>query len=140
MTKCFWGVGEEADVRHFAHRDAVANSKDYVNMYGLSRLAIFNAVDASLKRLGTDYIDLLQIHRFDYDTPVEETMRALHDLVQAGKVRYLGASSMWAVNFARSMYHPEFFFPLSPFLVIISARLGSNHSRDMALNELHPPS
>ncbi|KAI6092646.1 aldo/keto reductase [Hypoxylon rubiginosum] len=107
MTKCFWGVGESPDVRHFMHRDAFANSKDYVNQYGLSRLAIFNAVDASLKRLDTDYIDLLQIHRFDYDTPIEETMRALHDLVQSGKVRYIGASSMWAVNFARMQFVAE---------------------------------
>lgn len=95
MTKCFWGVGETPDVRHFFNRDAVAQSKDYVNQYGLSRTAIFNMVKASLKRLNTDYIDLLQIHRFDYDTPIEETMKALHDLVEQGKVRYIGASSMW---------------------------------------------
>ncbi|KAI0180104.1 aldo/keto reductase [Hypoxylon sp. FL1284] len=107
MTKIFWGVGETPDVRHFMHRDAVAGSKDYVNQYGLSRTAIFNAVEASLRRLGTDYVDVLQIHRFDYDAPVEETMRALHDLVQAGKVRYLGASSMWAVNFARMQFAAE---------------------------------
>ncbi|XXH05179.1 hsp90 co-chaperone Cdc37 [Hypoxylon texense] len=107
MTKCFWGVGEAPDVHHFMHRDAVAKSKDYVNQYSLSRTAIFNAVDASLKRLDTDYIDLLQIHRFDYDTPVEETMRALHDLVRWGKVRYIGASSMWAVNFARMQFVAE---------------------------------
>ena len=65
-------------------------SKDYVNQGGLSRQAIFNAVNASLKRLGTDYIDLLQIHRFDAAVPVEETMKALHDLVEMGKVRYIG--------------------------------------------------
>jgi aryl-alcohol dehydrogenase-like predicted oxidoreductase len=68
--------------------------RDYVNQAGLSRTAIFNAVDASLERLGTTYIDLLQIHQFDAKTPVEETMRALHDLVQSGKVRYVGASCM----------------------------------------------
>ncbi|KAI1771290.1 aldo/keto reductase [Hypoxylon cercidicola] len=107
MTKCFWAVGESPDVRHFMHRDAVGNSKDYINQYGLSRLAIFNAVNASLKRLDTDYIDLLQIHRFDYDTPIEETMKALHDLVESGKVRYIGASSMWAVNFARMQFVAE---------------------------------
>jgi len=78
----------------------VANAKDYVNQGGLSRGAIFNAVDASLKRLKTDYIDLLQIHRCDKDTPMEETMKALHDIVQSGKVRYIGASSMWAWQFA----------------------------------------
>lgn len=67
---------------------------------GLSRAAIFNAVDASLHRLNTPYIDVLQIHRFDPLVPAVETMRALHDLVQSGKVRYLGASSMWAYQFA----------------------------------------
>ncbi|KAI5868163.1 NADP-dependent oxidoreductase domain-containing protein [Durotheca rogersii] len=107
MTKCFWAVGETPDVRHFIYRDALAGAKDYVNQYGLSRLAIFNAVEASLKRLDTDYIDLFQIHRFDYNTPPEETMRALHDLVQSGKVRYIGASSMWAVNFARLQFVAE---------------------------------
>lgn len=68
---------------------------------GLSRKAILEQVDASLTRLGTDYIDLYQIHRFDPDTPVEETMAALHDIVTAGKVRYLGASSMYAWQFAK---------------------------------------
>jgi aryl-alcohol dehydrogenase-like predicted oxidoreductase len=71
------------------------------NTSGLSRKRIFAAVDASLKRLGTDYIDLYQIHRFDPATPIEETMEALNDLVRAGKVRYLGASSMWAWQFAK---------------------------------------
>lgn len=65
-------------------------SKDYVNQGGLSRQAIFNAVNASLRRLQMDYIDLLQIHRYDYKVPVEETMKALHDLVESGKVRYIG--------------------------------------------------
>ena len=68
---------------------------------GLSRKAILEQVDASLTRLGTDYVDLYQIHRFDPDTPVEETMEALHDIVKAGKVRYLGASSMYAWQFAK---------------------------------------
>src|SRR5580658_8920440 len=71
-----------------------------MNNFALSRTAIFNAVDASLARLNTTYIDLLQIHRFDDTTPVEETMRALHDLVQNGKVRYIGASSMRCWQFA----------------------------------------
>jgi len=71
---------------------------------GLSRGAIMTQVDASLRRLRTDYIDLYQIHRFDPETPVAETMEALHDLVRAGKVRYLGASSMWTWQFA-SMQH-----------------------------------
>lgn len=96
MTKCFWGVGEEPDAKHFVHREAFETSKDYVNQYSLSRAAIFNQVNASLQRLDTDYIDLLQVHRFDYNTPIEETMKALHDLVESGKVRYIGASSMWA--------------------------------------------
>ena len=71
------------------------------NDAGLSRGHIMDSVDASLRRLGTDHIDLYQIHRFDHDTPVEETMQALHDCVRAGKVRYLGASSMHAWQFAK---------------------------------------
>jgi aryl-alcohol dehydrogenase-like predicted oxidoreductase len=74
---------------------------------GLSRQAIFNAVDASLKRLDTTYIDLLQIHRFDPNTPLEETMEALHDVVKSGKVRYIGASSMWATQFAQLQFVAE---------------------------------
>ncbi|KAK8064674.1 Aldo-keto reductase dtxS3 [Apiospora phragmitis] len=107
MTKCFWGVGEEPEVRHVLSREDFEKSKDYVNQYHLSRTAIFNQVNASLKRLDTDYIDLLQIHRFDYNTPLEETMKALHDLVESGKVRYLGASSMYGVNFARLQFVAE---------------------------------
>lgn len=74
---------------------------------GLSRTAIFNAVDASLARLGTSYIDVLQIHRRDPSTPIEETMRALHDLVQSGKVRYIGASAMWTYQFAQMQFIAE---------------------------------
>jgi 1-deoxyxylulose-5-phosphate synthase len=74
------------------------------NTAGLSRKHIFEAVEASLKRLGIDYIDLYQIHRWDYETPIEETMEALHDLVKSGKVRYIGASSMWAWQFAKAQY------------------------------------
>lgn len=74
------------------------------NGAGLSRGAIMTQVDASLRRLRTDYIDLYQIHRFDPETPVAETMEALHDLVRAGKVRYLGASSMWAWQFAQMQH------------------------------------
>lgn len=74
---------------------------------GLSRGGIFKAVDASLKRLGTDYIDLLQIHRYDASVSPEETMKALHDLVQAGKVHYIGASSMWTYQFARMQFIAE---------------------------------
>jgi len=71
------------------------------NRDGLSRKRIFHAIDQSLQRLGTDYVDLYQIHRLDPDTPMEETMEALHDVVKAGKVRYLGASSMYAWQFAK---------------------------------------
>lgn len=76
-------------------------------MTGLSRVAIIKAVDASLKRLGTDYIDLLQIHRYDASVPPEETMKALHDVVQSGKVHYIGASSMWTYQFARMQFIAE---------------------------------
>ena len=74
---------------------------------GLSRKAILEQVDASLARLGTDYIDLYQIHRFDPDAPAEETMEALHDVVKAGKVRYIGASSMYAWQFAKLQHAAE---------------------------------
>ncbi len=76
---------------------------DDPNDRGLSRKHIFEAVDASLKRLDTDYIDLYQLHRFDYDTPLEETLDALNDVVRAGKVRYLGASSMHAWQFMKAL-------------------------------------
>ena len=84
-SKVFFGVGAAAP-----------------NQQGLSRKHIFEAVGASLKRLGTDYLDLYQIHRFDNNTPIEETMQALHDLVRSGRVRYLGASSMFAWQFAKA--------------------------------------
>jgi aryl-alcohol dehydrogenase-like predicted oxidoreductase len=74
------------------------------NGAGLSRKAIFQELDASLKRLQTDYIDLYQIHRFDYGTPLEETLEALHDTVKSGKVRYIGASSMYSWQFAKALY------------------------------------
>ena len=75
---------------------------DRPNLSGLSRKRVFHAIDASLKRLGTDYVDLYQIHRWDPHTPIEETMEALHDVVKSGKARYLGASSMWAWQFAKA--------------------------------------
>ena len=71
---------------------------------GLSRKSIFSAIDASLRRLGTDYVDLYQIHRWDPTTPIEETLEALHDVVKAGKARYLGASSMYAWQFAKALH------------------------------------
>src|SRR5450432_1668654 len=73
------------------------------NDRGLSRKHLFDAIDGSLKRLGTDYVDLYQIHRFDYDTPIEETLETLHDIVKAGKARYLGASSMFAWQFSKML-------------------------------------
>jgi aryl-alcohol dehydrogenase-like predicted oxidoreductase len=74
------------------------------NGQGLSRKAIMTEIDHSLRRLGTDYVDLYQIHRWDYTTPIEETMEALHDVVRAGKARYIGASSMYAWQFAQALY------------------------------------
>ncbi|MDQ1463193.1 MAG: 1-deoxyxylulose-5-phosphate synthase [Actinomycetota bacterium] len=71
---------------------------------GLSRKAILTEIDNSLRRLGTDYVDLYQIHRWDYETPIEETLEALHDVVKAGKARYIGASSMYAWQFAKALY------------------------------------
>ncbi|KAH6617682.1 NADP-dependent oxidoreductase domain-containing protein [Chaetomium sp. MPI-SDFR-AT-0129] len=107
LSKCNFAVGEQPELRGVLFPAQIATSKDYVNNFGLSRAAIFNQVEASLKRLDTPYIDLLQIHRFDHNTPLEETMKALHDLVQAGKVRYIGASSMWATQFARLQFVAE---------------------------------
>ncbi|HWE84298.1 MAG TPA: aldo/keto reductase [Terracidiphilus sp.] len=78
--------------------------RDEPNGRGLSRKAILFELEESLKRLQTDYVDLYQIHRWDYETPIEETLEALHDVVKAGKARYIGASSMFAWQFARSLY------------------------------------
>jgi 1-deoxyxylulose-5-phosphate synthase len=77
------------------------------NGAGLSRKAIFNEIDSSLRRLGTDYVDLYQIHRWDDSTPIDETMNALHDVVEAGKARYIGASSMFAWQFAKAQHVAE---------------------------------
>ena len=97
-------------IKDFARReDVVIATKVYGRMRpgpngaGLSRKAIFAEMDNSLRRLGMDYVDLYQIHRFDHETPIEETLEALHDLVKAGKVRYIGASSMHAWEFARAL-------------------------------------
>lgn len=100
-------------LRDFADRDEVVIATKLFfgdglhegkNTTGLSRKAIFNQVEASLKRLGTDYIDVLYIHRWDYHTPIEETMSALNDLVRSGKVHYLGASAMYAWQFQKAQY------------------------------------
>ncbi len=84
-----------------------APTRPYRNGHGLSRIAIMQEIDASLTRLGTDYVDLYQVHRFDPHVPVEETMEALHDVVKAGKARYIGASSMWAWQFAQLQHAAE---------------------------------
>ncbi|KAF2459005.1 NADP-dependent oxidoreductase domain-containing protein [Lineolata rhizophorae] len=107
MTKCYGYVGEDVTVLGLKYGQKIADSKDYVNQGGLSRQAIFTAVERSLERLETSYIDVLQIHRFDSFTPIEETMEALNDLVRAGKVRYLGASSMWTYQFAMMQFCAE---------------------------------
>lgn len=98
-------------LRDFSRRDEVVIATkvfnamgDKPNQRGLSRKHIFEAIDASLRRLQTDYVDLYQIHRWDDETPIEETMEALHDLVEAGKVRYLGASSMYTWQFVKAQY------------------------------------
>lgn len=94
-TKVFEAVGDpEGAENTLAYDRDQKDDHGYVNQYGLSRKHIFEAVDASLRRLGTNYIDILQIHRFDPDTPPRETMEALHDVVKSGKARYIGASSM----------------------------------------------
>ena len=98
-------------LRDFSSRDKVVIAtkvynpmNDDPNGRGLGRKHIMHAVDDSLRRLGTDYIDLYQIHRFDYESPMEETMEALHDVVKAGKVRYIGASSMWTWQLVKMQY------------------------------------
>ncbi|RYY30555.1 MAG: aldo/keto reductase [Sphingobacteriaceae bacterium] len=108
------GASEEVvgkALRDFAKRDEVVLATKVFNPMGpgqndkgLSRKHIMSAIDASLKRLGTDYVDLYQIHRWDYNTPIEETMEALHDVVKAGKARYIGASSMYSWQFAQALY------------------------------------
>jgi 1-deoxyxylulose-5-phosphate synthase len=98
-------------IRDFASRDEVVIAtkvffpmrKDS-NARGLSRKAIMTEIDASLRRLNMDYVDLYQIHRWDYTTPIEETLEALHDVIKAGKVRYIGASSMYAWQFCKALY------------------------------------
>jgi 1-deoxyxylulose-5-phosphate synthase len=98
-------------LKDFTRRDEVViATKVFIPMSagpnggGLSRKAIFTAIDASLRRLDTDYVDLYQIHRWDNSTPIEETLQALHDVVKTGKVRYLGASSMYAWQFSKALY------------------------------------
>jgi len=111
------GVSEEVTgraLRDFARREEVVIAtkvffawNDKPNQGGLSRKHIFDAIDASLRRLGTDYVDLYQIHRWDKETPIKETLEALHDVVKAGKARYIGASSMYAWQFAKALYQAD---------------------------------
>jgi aryl-alcohol dehydrogenase-like predicted oxidoreductase len=115
-TANMYGDGASEEVlgralRDFAKREeVVVASKVYFPMRsdpngrGLSRKAILTEIDHSLRRLGTDYVDLYQIHRWDYETPIEETLEALHDVVKAGKARYIGASSMFAWQFCKALY------------------------------------
>jgi aryl-alcohol dehydrogenase-like predicted oxidoreductase len=115
-TANMYGNGRSEEVlgralREFAKRDeVVVASKVYfqmrpdVNGRGLSRKAIMTEIDHSLRRLGMDHVDLYQIHRWDYDTPIQETLEALHDVVKSGKVRYIGASSMFAWQFCKALY------------------------------------
>jgi 1-deoxyxylulose-5-phosphate synthase len=111
------GVSEEIlgrALKDFAKRDEViiatklhGKMREGPNGGGLSRKAIFSEIDNSLRRLETDYVDLYQIHRWDYETPIEETMEALHDVVKAGKVRYIGASAMFAWQFQKALHVAE---------------------------------
>ncbi|MGB9474219.1 MAG: aldo/keto reductase [Candidatus Udaeobacter sp.] len=115
-TANMYGNGRSEEVvgralHEFAKRDeVVVASKVYfpmrpdVNGHGLSRKSIMTEIDHSLRRLKMDYVDLYQIHRWDYDTPIEETLEALHDVVKSGKVRYIGASSMFAWQFCKALY------------------------------------
>jgi len=115
-TANVYGYGSSEEIvgraiRRLTTRDRlVIATKVHLTMHdgpggsGLSRRAIMEQIDASLRRLDTDYVDLYQIHRFDPRTPVEETMEALHDVVKAGKARYIGASSMWAWQFAKMQH------------------------------------
>jgi 1-deoxyxylulose-5-phosphate synthase len=101
-------------LRDFAKRDEIVLAtkacypwRDRPNTGGLSRKAIFTAMDDSLRRLGADYVDLYQTHRWDYNTPIEETLEALHDVVKSGKARYIGASSMYAWQFCAALHVAE---------------------------------
>ncbi|KAJ7052220.1 aryl-alcohol dehydrogenase [Mycena amicta] len=118
MTKLRHPVGKaisDQATALFAMGEAALNAQGYANQHGLSRKHIFASVKGSLARLGMEYIDVLQVHRFDYGTPIEETMRALHDVVQAGWVRYIGMSSCYAWQF-QVMQNYALTHNLTPFI------------------------
>jgi aryl-alcohol dehydrogenase-like predicted oxidoreductase len=118
-TANVYSIGRSEEIlggalKDFADRDEVViatklhgQMREGPNGQGLSRKAILSEIDHSLKRLGTDYVDLYQIHRWDYQTPIEETMEALHDVVKAGKALYIGASAMWAWQFQKALHVAE---------------------------------
>src|SRR5579885_1008731 len=118
-TANVYSIGKSEEIlgralKDFAHRDEVViatkvhgKMREGPNGAGLSRKAILSEIDHSLTRLGTEYVDLYQIHRWDYQTPIEETMEALHDVVRAGKARYIGASAMFAWQFQKALYIAE---------------------------------
>src|SRR5438046_2682256 len=118
-TTNVYSIGRSEEIlgralQDFANRDEVViATKVHGKMHegpngaGLSRKAILSEIDKSLKRLGTEYVDLYIIHRWDYETPIEETMESLHDVVRAGKARYIGASAMWAWQFQKALHVAE---------------------------------
>ena len=118
-TANVYSIGRSEEIlgralKDFANRDEVViatkvhgKMREGPNGSGLSRKAILSEIDNSLRRLGVDYVDLYQIHRWDYETPIEETMEALHDVVRAGKARYIGASAMWAWQFQKALHVAE---------------------------------
>jgi 1-deoxyxylulose-5-phosphate synthase len=118
-TANVYSIGRSEEIlgralKDFANRDEVViatkvhgKMREGPNGSGLSRKAILSEIDNSLRRLGVDYVDLYQIHRWDYETPIEETMEALHDVVKAGKARYIGASAMWAWQFQKALHVAE---------------------------------
>jgi len=114
MTKLY-GIVERSPGDRKAHTGINMEQLGYTNQRGLSRKHVFDSVKHSLRRLQLDYIDVLQCHRFDYETPIEETMQALHDVVKAGYVRYIGMSSCWAYQF-HAMQNYAINNKLTPFI------------------------
>lgn len=114
MTKVYANVKKDFSEQPFREPEEL-DASGYVNQHRLSRKHIFDSVKLSLERLQLDYIDVLQCHRFDYDTPIEETMQALHDVVKAGYVRYIGMSSCYAYQF-HAMQNYAIYNKLTPFI------------------------